>query len=176
MSTVIDLNSLSNLNLCELKNLLYLNNKNNNLDKKTISLINEIINYKIKKSHIEKQKSQNDPIQQITKLLIENDSKKYSDDDDLNSDLNLDLNLDSNSSEYDDNKEDTDYYGHNKFKNSKKVRNEKCTQTSQKLLNRMLGEANFRYSNISADKVIKPYSQQGNIDTNNNLGRRKNIF
>ena len=158
-----NINNLSELTLCELKNLLYINNKNKSLDKNTIQIINELIDYKIKKSRV-KNNDDIDPIKKITSLLIENNQKVES--------YNID-NSDSDSDSDNDNVNDM-YNGHNKYKNSKKIRNEEFTQTSQKLLNRLLGEADFRYQDKKAT-VIKPYSTQDK-EINTNLGRRKNIF
>jgi len=160
--------NLSELTLCELKNLLYINNKKNTLDKNTVQIINEIIDYKIKKSRVNKKDDDFDPIKKITNLLIENNIQNN----DNLSDDKFNNNSDYDSTDAEDNN-DT-YYGHNKFKNSKKIRNEECTQTSQKLLNRLLGEANFRYQE-KKETVIKPYSTQDK-GMNINLGRRKNIF
>jgi hypothetical protein len=154
-----NINNLSELTLCELKNLLYINNKNNSLDKNTIQIINELIDYKIKKSRV-KNNDDIDPIKKITSLLIENNQ---------NDDL-----CDIDNSDSDMSNNDDMYNSHNKYKNSKKIRNEEFTQTSQKLLNRLLGEADFRYQDKKTT-VIKPYSTQDK-EINTNLGRRKNIF
>ena len=168
--------NLSNLTLCELKNLLYKNNKDNKLDNKldnkTITIINELIDLKIKKSHIynnhdKHNNTEIDPIKKITSLLIENNISNNSD---------YDYSAESAESDNSEQKNDNpnSYYGHNKFKNSKKVRNEHCTQSSEKLLNRLMGEASFRYQD-EKNKVIKPYSIQDK-EINTTLGKRKNLF
>ena len=158
MSNIVN---LSNLTLCELKNLLYKNNKEKTLDKKTIAIINELIDYKIKKSRI----VEADPIKKITNLLIKNNIN--------NNNINNINNSNTTDSESDESIEDNTYSGHNKIKNSKKVRNDEFTQTSQKLLNRLIGEASFRYQDMN--KIIKPYSTQDK-EINESLGKRKNIF
>jgi hypothetical protein len=130
-------------------------------------MINDLIDYKIKKSHLQQNKIELDPIKQIANLLIENQSKptttKFNDNQNEDSDNDNDQDSDSDK-----------YYDHNKFKNSKKIRNEEYTQSSQKLLNRLLGEANFRYQDKKTS-LIKPYSTQDKEITTN-LGQRKNIF
>ena len=167
-----NINNLSELTLCELKNLLYVNNKNKSLDKNTIQIINELIDYKIKKSRV-KRLDNCDPIKKITSLLIENNNDNESN---ASKDTDYyDSNINDDNDDNDDNSDNCDMYnGHNKYKNSKKIRNEEYTQTSQKLLNRLLGEADFRYQD-KKDTIIKPYSTQDK-EININLGRRKNIF
>jgi hypothetical protein len=175
MSIVLDINVISKLTLCELKNLLYKNEKEQNLskklNKKSVLMINDLIEYKIKKSHIEQtNKIEIDPIKKITNLLIENQTKPTITKFNYNKNENSDVNSDANSGD----SENDQYHGHNKFKNSKKIRNGEYTQTSEKLLNRLLGEAHFRYQE-KKHAVIKPYSTQDKEITIN-LGQRKNIF
>lgn len=176
MSIVLDINVISKLTLCELKNLLYKNEKEQNLskklNKKSVLMINDLIDCKIKKSHIyQTNKLETDPIKQIANLLIENQPKSKINNNQNEYSDELDSDLDSDSDSDSDNEQ---YYGHSKLKNSKKIRNEEYTQTSQKLLNRLLGEANFRYQD-KKESIIKPYSTQDK-EIIKNLGQRKNIF
>jgi hypothetical protein len=152
-------NDINNMFLSELKELLY-NNKNLkiNLKDDIIDNIKKIMDSKVNKNKDDNNDNNNDN---------ENDTDTYS-----LSDSDKDNLTNSSSSNTDDN---YDYKeGRTKMysKYNKKEENQKFTQTSQKLFDRMFSHAqilNQGYNN----NIIKPFKDYNNKKTE--LGKRKNI-
>jgi hypothetical protein len=101
-----------------------------------------------------------------------------------NNNTDDDSDSDSNDSDYDNKDTNNFIFQDNKNKLYKKAdkkgENEKITQTSKKIFDRMVGEAmviNSTYTNNMTNTISRPYSTLANNydDSSNNLGVRRNI-
>lgn len=149
-------NDIYNMYLSELKNELYINKK---LTNKNIDKIKNLINNKIKNSLIYNK--------------INNIDNNINTDDIEVSSISISDELSSEESEEEYKNEISKIYNIK----DKKGENQKFTQTSQKLYNRMMSHAEvinntYNYKNNYNNKIIKPFVDR---NTNNNLGIRKNI-
>ncbi len=153
--------------LSELKNILYSDKKISDSSK---SIIQNIIKDKIKNSLLESESSSSEE-------SIE--SEKNNNDIDQNIDQDIDYNIDYNIETEESNESNIDYKDNIKKlydRSDRKGENERFTQTSKKLFDRMFSHAqiiNDSYSNNNTQKISKPFATDnpGRIK----LGERKYI-
>ena len=151
-------NNVNEMNLSDLKNILYQNKNKNKLNDETINILKQKINNIILKSN----------------TIIYEDTTDKSDIVDLTESIETES-IETESSE----SIDSNYLEDVKklySRNDKKAENEKFTQSSRKLYDRMMSQAeiiNNSYKNITRKQIEKPF-----INSNDNitkLGERKNI-
>ena len=194
MDNKMVLEYLKKLNLNELKTILYVNKKLNDNSKK---LINEIIEFKIKNSFNKKiniAKKTNTNVNTNSDIDTSNTSDKSDTSDTSYSieSINITNNIRTNKNKYDKynknidietiSSSDTDNKPNNSIskvlydKNTRKYKNQNITNTSDKLLNRMMSEAQYinDISTSGINKISHPYAED-HINKTHELGKRKNI-
>ena len=145
--------------LAELKNMLY---SDKNISDESKNIIRNIIKDKIKNSLIESESSSSEE--------PESEEKKTNINKDNDTEFNYDIESEESNTEYKD--EIKKLYD----RSDRKGENERFTQTSQKLFDRMFSHAqiiNNSYSNNNTQKISKPFvtDNPGTIK----LGERKYI-
>jgi translation elongation factor EF-G len=170
---------LNKLNLNELKTLLYLNksDKAKSANKEIIKEIKELIKTKIKLSNI--------IIEDVSDV---SEDKSEEIEDKTERSIYINTNSDeSDESDESDKSEESNYRNDIKKmfnKTSKKENNNRFTQTSQRLFDRMFSEASY-IDNIgrilpnntitNINKFNLNNNDDGNNNVNKNLGKRKSI-
>ena len=154
-------NNVKYMNLSEIKNLLYLNKNTNKLNDKVLNMLKN----KIK-----------DLIEESNKIT---DTSEYID----NSEESINMTESTNSNESTESNEsnESNYLDDVKklySRNDKKAENERFTQSSRKLYDRMMSQAeiiNKSYKNISKKEIDRPFVNDNINDNIKKLGERKNI-
>ncbi len=144
-------NNVDEMNLSELKSILHLNKTTNKLDEKIIKILKQRINNLILESN------------KIEDTISETDIQTEDTEDTEDSEI-------SSESDYlDDVKK---LYS----RNDRKAENDRFTQSSRKLYDRMMSQAeiiNKSYKNITKKEIDKPFLNDK--DNVKKLGERKNI-
>jgi hypothetical protein len=177
------------MSLCELKNMLYTDKKINEESK---TIIKNIIAEKIKDSLLEKQEEASESIEssetsKTSETSESSKSTKQNKQNKQNKHIKQNKSTKNNNTETEESdesyksKESKDDYKHDIKKLydrvDKKGENQKFTQTSQKLFDRMISHAqviNDSYAGKNINKVSKPFVND-NSDNNRKLGERKFI-
>ncbi len=174
--------SLENLNLIELKTILYINKNLTEFNKNKINVLikNIIINsFKIIKKEDDSDNKSESNSSNLNQQKIENKVKKRN----INMKKNNYINNNSDDSYTIDSimSDETDnIYEETKKvmfdKNNKKEKNQTLTHASEKLLSRMMSEAQY-INNIGnyENSVSKPFSDEPLMNNTRELGKRKNI-
>jgi hypothetical protein len=150
--------------LSELKNMLY---SDKNISDESKNIIRNIIKNKIKNSLIEIESSSSEEIESEE---IESKEKKNNINQDDNTEFNYDIESEESNTDYKD--EIKKLYD----RSDRKGENERFTQTSQKLFDRMFSHAqiiNNSYSSGNTQKISKPFVTDNPGRTK--LGERKYI-
>lgn len=154
-------NNVNHMNLSEIKNLLYLNKNTNKLNDKILTILKN----KIKELIEESNKVIEESIE-ITDTTVY--SEETDDDvDDTSDKCESDISSDSNYLE-----DVKKLYS----RNDRKIENERFTQSSRKLYDRMMSQAeiiNNSYKNITKKEIDRPFINDK--DNVKKLGERKNI-
>lgn len=169
MNTLYDRESnIYFMSLSELKTLLYSGKK---VSEESKQIIKNIINDKINNSFKKIINNSNSKVNLVNNLVKDQDS-----------DESTDSLYSSNSSDNYDNQDHIFVQNANKLynKSDRKGENQKVTQSSQKLFDRMISEAqviNNSYTNNINHVISRPFSNTNNQDifNTNKLGVRRNI-
>jgi len=175
---------LKKLNLTELKTILYINKNLSDNDKKNINdliknkIINSFYDIKIQDEDVS-EKSNSSHSNQENILNTDLNKHKY-DDNDININTD-DIEISDNSYKSDNsNNSNNDYIDRKKIlfdKNNKKYKNQTITHTSQKILNRMMSEAQYinNIGECKIDNISRPFSDEPMMNNVRELGKRKNV-
>jgi hypothetical protein len=148
------------MNLSDLKNILYQNKNKNKLSDKIVNILKQKINNIILKS-----KEISDETDKTNETNETDETNETNETDETNETESIE----TESNYLDDVKK---LYS----RNDKKVENEKFTQSSRKLYDRMMSHAeiiNNSYKNITKKQIEKPFINS--YDNITKLGDRKNI-